>query len=128
MRTANYSKFHTVPAANGQRKIGVFTGADFCSEHEWGIKRLRDSLGMRDDVTGVARRRPTNGITNVHLEVYAGTPKNPDWMAYLLIGEDVSYTRSYKDYDHAWSENEAPNDKRWRLEMLEKIRGVIAVC
>lgn len=40
--------------------IGVSLGADFCSEHEWGIADTRCALGMSDDAFGLERRRIRN--------------------------------------------------------------------
>lgn len=40
---------------NGQL-IGINLGADFCSEHEWGIKGLREMFGMKDTGYGIDKR------------------------------------------------------------------------
>jgi hypothetical protein len=41
--------------------IGIDLSADFCAEHEWGIKDLNSMLGVKDDpsVIGIERRRIT---------------------------------------------------------------------
>lgn len=36
--------------------IGINLGADFCSEHEWGIKELRKAFGMNDKGYGLDKR------------------------------------------------------------------------
>jgi hypothetical protein len=48
--------------------IGINLGADFCSEHEWGIKGIRRAFGLSDDqeVFGLARR----AITQIPSEEY----------------------------------------------------------
>jgi hypothetical protein len=42
--------------------IGINLGADFCAEHEWGIKELREVLGIDNDenVMGIERYRTKN--------------------------------------------------------------------
>lgn len=40
---------------------GVGLGSDFCAEHEWGIRRMREKLGMKDDIIGIERYMPTKG-------------------------------------------------------------------
>jgi len=40
---------------------GVSLGFDFCAEHEWGIKTLRNKLGMDDNIIGIDRYLPTKG-------------------------------------------------------------------
>jgi hypothetical protein len=39
--------------------LGINLGADYCSEHEWGIERLRSDYGMNDAADGIARRQVT---------------------------------------------------------------------
>lgn len=36
--------------------IGINLGADFCAEHEWGIKGLRQMFGMKDTGHGIDKR------------------------------------------------------------------------
>lgn len=36
--------------------VGINLGADYCSEHEWGIKELRAAFGMKDTGYGLAKR------------------------------------------------------------------------
>lgn len=45
--------------------IGINLGADFCAEHEWGIQRMCNRLGVinNNTVVGVERRRITKGET-----------------------------------------------------------------
>lgn len=42
--------------------IGVNLGADYVSEHEWGIKELHEYLGISDKGIGVARRTITTAV------------------------------------------------------------------
>lgn len=45
--------------------IGVNLGAEFCAEHEWGIRRMCNRLGIANNnaVVGVDRRKITNGTS-----------------------------------------------------------------
>jgi len=48
---------------DGDRFIGINLGADFCAEHEWGIKQLRDTFSIVSEdesgkpLLGIERRR-----------------------------------------------------------------------
>ena len=44
---------------DGETFVGFNLGADFTSEHEWGIKDIRFMFGMRDDKMGIDRRTAT---------------------------------------------------------------------
>lgn len=39
-----------------QKVIAINLGADYCAEHEWGIKRMRAAFGMSDAGYGLERR------------------------------------------------------------------------
>lgn len=41
---------------DGEKLIGINLGADFVSEHEWGIKGLRQSFGMKETGYGLEKR------------------------------------------------------------------------
>ena len=41
---------------DGDKLIGINLGADFCAEHEWGIKGLRQAFGMKDTGYGLEKR------------------------------------------------------------------------
>ena len=45
-----------------EEMIGINIGADFCAEHEWGIGRMQDRLGVTNKsfITGVDRRKINN--------------------------------------------------------------------
>jgi len=42
--------------SNGSKLVAINLGSDACSEHEWGIDKLRTSFGMVDGI-GIERRR-----------------------------------------------------------------------
>lgn len=44
---------------DGDKLIGINLGADYCAEHEWGIKGLRQSFGMKDSGYGLEKRTAT---------------------------------------------------------------------
>ena len=75
MKRAINSEFFTT---NKGKKVGVFTGADFCAEHEWGIAQLRRFLGMDDNAIGVEACR-IKEAKNVHLQIDGN-------FAYLVLG------------------------------------------
>lgn len=68
--------------------LGLAMGSDFCSEHEWGTARLRESFGLPgDEVDGLERRRvrlipeqfffveaKTHTVLGFNPEVYNDTP------------------------------------------------------
>ena len=58
MRRANDSQFLTV---NNDPVIGINLGADFTSEHEWGIKEIKRLFGIPSGETdfGLTRRKIT---------------------------------------------------------------------
>lgn len=47
---------HGLLKAEDGTLIGINLGADYCSEHEWGIKELRQKFGMSDNEYGLAKR------------------------------------------------------------------------
>jgi hypothetical protein len=64
---------------DGTKVVGVNLSADFCAEHEWGIKRLKEDFGIPTDigVYGMRRRQ----ITRV--------PKTLSWVKYTREGQRV---------------------------------------
>ena len=36
--------------------VGVDLGADYCAEHEWGIKGIRREFKLNDDLVGIDKR------------------------------------------------------------------------
>lgn len=54
--------------------VGIVFGADYCAEHEWGIGRIHNRLGIKDDesVFGIERRRVTvsQDIMHFHSDKY----------------------------------------------------------
>jgi hypothetical protein len=72
------------------KKVGIFTGADFCTEHEWGIKDLRKYLSMDSEALGVENRRVREWVTAVGLKV--SKPKNgAEWRGILCYGKEVYF-------------------------------------
>jgi hypothetical protein len=62
------------PTSKNGRVIALNLGADYCAEHEWGIKRLKEDFGIVDDISkyGMEKRR----IQEI-----------PDTLHYLVEGE-----------------------------------------
>lgn len=69
---------------DGETFIGFNLGADFTSEHEWGIKDMRSMFGMKDDKMGIDRRTATV-FPEDSIFFYAG--KN---YAVLICERDIS--------------------------------------
>lgn len=73
--------------------LGVNLGADYCAEHEWGIKSLKQSFGILDDISiyGVARRQVSI------------VPENLAWVefrsTYFAGSQDVAAGRAEKKGD-----------------------------
>jgi len=110
---------------------GVSLGFDFCAEHEWGIKRLREKLGMDDNIIGIDRYLPTKGeltpfefssdnhsirsdnkepaiikwygLTS-HYAKYPWDNKPVDIQA--LTKSELEYVKSTEDIQGAWDEND----------------------
>lgn len=47
------------------KMVGIYMGADFTSEHEWGIKGIQKQLGLNDGLYGIERRRIRNQQINL---------------------------------------------------------------
>jgi hypothetical protein len=57
----------------GEKLIGINLGADFVSEHEWGIKGIRQLFGMKETGHGLAKRTATK------------TPVARDWKTMQMV-------------------------------------------
>jgi hypothetical protein len=60
MRTARDNSILEVKGKSSKKPrgvVGVNLGADYCAEHEWGIKRIRDKFGMTSDGIGIENKR-----------------------------------------------------------------------
>lgn len=55
MRRSSFTSPTQIVRDDNDVLLGIDLGADFCAEHEWGIKPLRTALGMTDDRVGVAK-------------------------------------------------------------------------
>lgn len=98
MRQGNKPQF----LMNGSEMIGVNLGADFCSEHEWGIKDIRRAFGLKEDesIMGIERRRVTTF---------------PDATKFALLKTKEHWTLIFRSYGH--NEIKEFNDSqlhRWR--------------
>jgi hypothetical protein len=65
---------------------GIFMAADFCAEHEWGIKTLTNSFGIQhENLVGIEARTARNVPTSLRYE-------QKDNMAILTIGYRIYYS------------------------------------
>lgn len=85
---------------DGQKK-GIFTGADYCAEHEWGISGLQTALGLDSSLDGVDRRRIKNPQA-VALKVYRPRTKVCAPSALLGFGAFVLPNPWEKDGKSYW--------------------------
>lgn len=94
--------------------LGVNLSADFCAEHEWGIKDIRDAFGLSDETTvyGLKRRQ----ITRV--------PKGFAWVGfpskYFVSKFDVERGKAKKTGDVKLA-NEGFVYHDWYYEEPEKL-------
>lgn len=69
---------------NDSKLIGINLGADYCAEHEWGIKRTHSSFGIDTSKFGLEKRKVTK------------TPSNLSWL-------ENSKIRSFSKKKKVWS-------------------------
>lgn len=103
MRTAFNSKILT---NEKEELIGIYTGADFVSEHEWGIGPLREALGMKDDAVGV-EKRTVQKYDNIYLDVVHSAAGS---FAYLIMGRTVARMFEGEKY---WNKKRQNAEEKW---------------
>lgn len=89
--------------------LGVFLAPDYCAEHEWGIQRLKDALGIASEVPGVERRRvqETEGVYFEKTRSRALLSVGVNRYTKTRIAEnEFTLTKSKKDLSGAWDSNE----------------------
>lgn len=86
------NSFRGSPLLNEKGEFAAWNlGADYCAEHEWGIKKLQALFGISGEETvfGIDRRRvrqvPTDAVLFVQGRVRAT----------LVIGDEVQYARKW---------------------------------
>ena len=85
--------------------VGFNLGSDFCSEHEWGIEKLKESFGMVDGKKAIGLERRI-----IH--------DNPDWLVrienqgelYLICSPNISRDNEARWIDCFKSELRPEND------------------
>lgn len=76
---------------DAQNVVAVNLGSDYCAEHEWGIKKTREALGIDDTKVGLQKRSVTQ--TPPELVWYEGTAD---------VYSDVSGKRTAQRYEGFW--------------------------
>jgi len=69
MRQGHDNGLITTKGKKGKKSpklLGINLGADFCAEHEWGIKDIKNALGLDSSKVGVEARRVRNIPTEGH--------------------------------------------------------------
>jgi len=72
--------------------IGVGLGSDFCAEHEWGIKKLKNRFKIDDTKDGIEKRAITTS------NVFAGDFIYEKTKYYFLTSYENKYCKDEKDY------------------------------
>lgn len=100
---------------------GFHLRADYCSEHEWGIKYMKRSFGINGDEVGIERRRIHN-------------PNSVYFIKFKKNGEKCAFISNYKTYASSSLElrelkgtevKDYVNERRWfHLKNNEQSEGV----
>jgi hypothetical protein len=96
--------------------IGVNLGADFCAEHEWGIKGLHTKLGIDVNKIGLDKRKVSKRSSDLHwVDEHQLNPKNKKdkirWSGiyfqriYDGYGPDINAVSYGRDLISLWDEN-----------------------
>lgn len=94
---------------------GVSLGFDFCAEHEWGTKDLREKLGIKKNGLGAVNRQITNKDSEViflsegNEAILITKPwnfnKNKEYKIEDLKNRELNFDYSEKDLVTAWDGN-----------------------
>ena len=100
---------------DGEKIIGFNLGADFCAEHEWGLRDLRPNFGCDEEKMGIAKRTITKipSTLKYRLGKKKGEPNilaivgSHNWEAFEQGNlKDWGYWRELEDY--TWKGKEGP--------------------
>ena len=90
---------------------GICLGADYCAEHEWGIKDIRRSFGVDDSAIGIDRRLiktlpPTELVSDVYSDAFYsdaliyGERKEKNSTDYFIVFDSMSSIKYVIEKDH----------------------------
>jgi len=90
---------------HNNRFYGILIGADFCAEHEYGISRIKEGLGVNVNKNPGPNRRVNSKISG-DFKIYFYKSKNGEKSA--LIGTEFNNTNEVFKEKHVYN-NENPN-------------------
>lgn len=112
MRKA-YNNVHIIK--DDKAFYGVSLGYDFCAEHEWGIRKMKDKFGIDSTKMGIDGRTITKGDIMFMNDgnICVLTSKKP-WFRWekpkenITINDLLPYDLQHlsKDFETAWNEND----------------------
>jgi hypothetical protein len=137
MRSGRKSEFIYTPVevaenAEGQKRgtaklLAVNLGADYCAEHEWGIKKLKEMFGISDKISdyGLKRRKVSKLPKNFCWisDASRGGFVVSNWFARVPADFLVDSELAGKGLRTAWSESDfgAIADTPEEIEKLQEI-------
>ena len=100
---------------------GLHLRADYCAEHEWGIKPMRKRFGVDTEQMGIEKRRISNS-GNVYLVEFTKKKEKCAFLTNYLTDESNTFGRT----QGTWNDLEQYiNEYRWfNLERNEQNEGV----
>jgi hypothetical protein len=99
----------------GEKLVGLNLGADFCAEHEWGIKGIRRQFGINYELTKRNKGVDRHLVTEIPDSFMRGgfTKEKRDWIAL------TSYNRRWSEESFPMSSaKELVND--WKIKSIER--------
>ena len=107
---------------------GLHLRADYCAEHEWGIKGMRDKFGINDEKVGIEKRRISKS-DNVYLVEFTKKKEKCAFLTSSMVYSNVGFEQAnvgFEQVEGTWKElKRYINDHRWfDLERNTQSEGV----
>jgi len=100
---------------------GLHLRADYCSEHEWGIKGLRRKFGIDNEKLGIEKRRIAND-GGVYLVEFTKKKEKCAFLTNFKSYKSIGYEKTPCDWNDA---KQYVTDRRWfDLEHNEQSEGI----
>lgn len=108
---------------------GIDLGADFCAEHEWGIKDLQSTLAVDTSAIGLDRYLIQNTDTQKYLRVKEFTRHGQKFIGMVLYSSTYAFLLDKGNYVEPWNDDAAFwaawDEKSLGITMPIKDRDVI---
>ena len=117
MRTASQD-YGIITSDDGKEFLGIALGYDYCAEHEWGIKEIKQRFGIPDSSKknmGVKSRSITKNIPNLIFE-----KKTYKKQKFAILYTGYQYWREGEDNPIPHYLENYHKDILWRVEYDEK--------